>query len=104
LYYGITSKTGTFLESDVEGLANSTVSNDNTQSWSSVTAGSGEYLLFAFPTRLGVPVFYVGGFAGGFESPETVSITNVNGYTENYYVWRSTNSNLGSTSVETRSS
>ena len=102
LYYGKTTKTSTFLESDVEGLVNSTVSNDNTQVWTSVTTGAGEYMLFAFPTRLGIPTFYVGGFEGGFEAPETVSVTNLNGYAENYYVWRSTNSNLGATVVTTQ--
>lgn len=102
LYYGVTTKTDTYLESDVEGLANSTISNDNTQTWDSVNADTGEYLLFAFPVRLGVPTFYVGGFEGGFESPETVSVTNVNGYAEDYYVWRSTNSGLGATVVVTQ--
>lgn len=101
LYYGITTDTSGFNEADVEGLANSTISNDNTQTWNSVTAGAGEYLLFAFPTRLGIPTFFVGGFEGGFESPETVAVTNINGYTENYYVWRSTNANLGATIVTT---
>lgn len=101
LYYGVTTKTDTFTEADVEGLANSEITNDNTQEWDSVTAGSGEYLLFAFPTRLGTVTFWVGGFEGGFESPETVSVTNSNGYTEDYYVWRSTNSNLGATVVTT---
>jgi len=101
LYYGKTVKTDTFLEADVEGLANSEVTNDNTQTWDSVTTGSGEYMLFAFPKRLGTVSFWVGGFEGGFESPETVSVTNANGFTEDYYVWRSTNSNLGATVVET---
>jgi len=101
LYYGITLKTDTFTEADIENLANSEVTNDNTQTWDSVTAGVGEYLLFAFPTRLGIVTFYVGGFEGGFEDPETVSVTNVNGYSEDYYVWRSTNSNLGATVVVT---
>lgn len=102
LYYGKTSTASGFSEADVEGLANSTVSNDNTQTWNSITTGAGEYMLFAFPTRLGTPTFYVGGFAGGFEAAETVAITNINGYTENYYVWRSTNSNLGATIVTTQ--
>jgi len=102
LYYGKTVKTDTFLEADIEGLANSEVTNDNTQVWDAVTTGSGEYMLFAFPKRLGIPTFWVGGFEGGFEDPETVSVTNVNGYTEDYYAWRSTNSNLGATVVETK--
>jgi len=104
LYYGATTTASGYSEADVEGLANSVITNDNTQIWNQVTAATGEYLLFAFPARLGTVVFYVGGFEGGFESPETVSVTNVNGYTENYYVWRSTNSGLGATTVETRSS
>jgi len=102
LYYGKTTKTDTFLETDIEGLANSPITNDNTQVWSSVTTGAGEYMLFAFPKRLGIPTFWVGGFEGGFESPETVSVTNINGWTEDYYAWRSTNSNLGATVVETK--
>ena len=102
LYYGVTSKTDTFLEADIEGLANSEITNDNTQSWDSVTAGAGEYMLFAFPKRLGIPTFWVGGFEGGFESPETVSVTNTNGWTEDYYAWRSENANLGATEVETK--
>ncbi len=102
LYYGKTTKTGTFLESDIEGLANSEITNDNTQTWDSVTTGSGEYMLFAFPKRLGTVTFWIGGFEGGFESPETVSVTNSNGWTEDYYAWRSTNANLGATVVETQ--
>jgi len=102
LYYGKTTKTSTFLESDIEGLANSSITNDNSQVWSSVTTGAGEYMLFSFPKRLGIPTFWVGGFEGGFESPETVSVTNINGWTEDYYAWRSTNSNLGATVVETK--
>lgn len=102
LYYGKTSKTDTYLEADVEGLATSEITNDNTQVWDAVTTGEGEYMLFAFPLRLGTPSFWVGGFEGGFEDSETVSVTNVNGYTEDYYVWRSTNSNLGETEVETK--
>jgi hypothetical protein len=102
LYYGKTTKTSGFTEADVEGLANSPITNDNTQVWNSVTTGAGEYMLFAFPKRLGIPTFWVGGFEGGFEAPETVSVTNSNGWAEDYYVWRSTNSNLGPTIVETK--
>ena len=56
-------------------------------------------MVYALPTRLGTVTFTVGGFTGGFEAPETLSITNVNGYAENYYVYRSTNKNLGTVSV-----
>lgn len=102
LYYGKTTKTATFLESDVKGLAANSITNDNTQVWAAVVTTVAEYMLFAFPKRLGVVAFWVGGFEGGFETAETVSITNANGWTEDYYAWRSTNSNLGSTIVETK--
>lgn len=103
LYYGKTTKTSGYNETDVEGLVNNPISNDNTQIWSSITTGSGEYMLFAFPKRLtpSIPLFCIGGFEGGFESPETVGVTNVNGWSEDYYVWRSTNANLGATIVHT---
>lgn len=104
LYYGVTTKTSGYNEADVEGLANAPVSNDVTQVWNALSVGGGQYMLFAFPTRLcsTLPTFWVGGFEGGFQSPETVAVTNANGYQENYYVWRSTNSGLGTTIVETK--
>lgn len=101
LYYGKTSTTDSYDEADVEGLANSEITNDNTQTWDAVTTGSGEYMLFAFPKRLGTVTFWVGGFSGGFQDPETVSVTNSNGWTEDYYVWRSDSADLGSTVVTT---
>ena len=102
LYYGKTTTTSSYSEADVEGLATNEITNDNTQTWDSVTTGASEYMLFAFPLRLGTPTFWVSGFEGGFEAPETVSVTNANGYAEDYYVWRSTNSNLGASIVETK--
>lgn len=102
LYYGKTTTTSGYSEADIEGLGTNEITNDNTQVWDAVTTGAGEYMLFAFPKRLGIPTFWVGGFEGGFESPETVSVTNSNGWTEDYYAWRSTNSNLGETVVETK--
>jgi hypothetical protein len=67
-----------------------------------VTAGAGEYIWFCYPKRLGTVTFWVGGFEGGFEAAETVSLTNMNGWTEDFYCWRSTNSNLGETAVTTQ--
>jgi hypothetical protein len=66
-----------------------------------VTAGVGEYIWFCYPKRLGTVTFWVGGFEGGFEAAETVSLTNMNGWTEDYYCWRSTQANLGVTAVKT---
>lgn len=67
-----------------------------------VTAGAGQYIIYAIPARLGDVVFYVSGFEGGFEEPETQTLTNASGYQEQYKVYRSTNANLGETTVEVR--
>jgi hypothetical protein len=93
IYYGGTSVTSSFTEANVEGLDQSSVTNDQTQIWTSITLDAGEYFLFAIPSRLSTPTFWDNstGFGASFESPETVAVTNVNGQTENYKVFRSTN-------------
>ncbi len=90
-------------EDTIEGLTggSSANSNDNTRTFT-VTAGASEYIWYCYPLRLGTVTFFVGGFEGGFESPETVSVTNVNGWSEDYYAYRSTNANLGETEVTTQ--
>ena len=97
-FWGVTSTASGYVEADIEGLANNELSNSRAKTFT-VAPGAGEYILYSYPSRLGAATFTVGGFVGGFESPETVSVTNASGYTENYYVYRSTNVNLGSTTV-----
>lgn len=67
-----------------------------------VDAGVGKYIIYAIPARLGTVAFYVGGFEGGFEEPVEMLLTNSSGYEEIYRVYRSTNANLGETTVEVR--
>lgn len=67
-----------------------------------VNPGVEQYIYFALPTRLGTPHFYVGGLEGGFEQVKTFSFTNSSGGSEQYIVYKSVNSNLGSTIVEVK--
>jgi hypothetical protein len=97
IYYGVSTAT-TFDEADVEALATSVISNTKGRTITE-TAGASDYIVYALPSRLGTVTFTVGGFEGGFESPETVSLTNSAGFTEDYYVYRSTNADLGLTTV-----
>lgn len=64
-----------------------------------VTAGAGQYIYYCVPKRFGTCSFTVGGFDGGFDLAATVSFTNGSGYTEDYYVYRSTHAGLGNTTV-----
>ncbi|MDO4268692.1 MAG: hypothetical protein Q4C73_09465 [Eubacteriales bacterium] len=65
----------------------------------SVTAGKGEHIIYAVPARYGTCLFNVGGFDGGFSKVATIEFTNASGYTESYDVYKSTNADLGSTTV-----
>lgn len=62
-------------------------------------AGANQYIYYAYPARFGSATFFVGGFEGGFDLLATVDFTNASGYTESYYVYRSSNHSLGSTEV-----
>lgn len=64
-----------------------------------VTAGVDQYIYYAYPSRYGRAIFMVGGFEGGFEEILTAELTNVSQYTEEYVIYRSTNQNLGTTTV-----
>lgn len=98
IYYGGSTVATGFTEGNVEGLTdlNSTISTDTTQTFNEVTLGASEYFVFAYPSRYTDPTNWFDNTTGfGLDlygsSPETVSITNANGYTENYDVWRSLN-------------
>ena len=65
----------------------------------SSTAGVDVYAWFAHKKSLGVATFVVGGFEGGFNAPTTLSFTNASGHIEDYYVYRSTNPEIGPVTI-----
>lgn len=67
-----------------------------------VTAGAGQYIYYAIPSAFGTPSFFVGGFEGGFSLLKNFEFQNSKGYTESYNVYKSTNANLGNTTVEVK--
>lgn len=58
-----------------------------------------QHIYLCIPRRLGTPTFMVGGFYGGFNKVETITFKNGFNYLEDYDIWKSTNSNLGNTTV-----
>ena len=83
-------------------------SNDITRTWSTVTAGTNDWVMFAWPAASRVnggntPTFTVGVLSGGFtestNSPQ--NYTNANGYTESYRIFVSNQKNLGAITVIT---
>lgn len=98
--WGAAAAPGTVDSAFLLGLSSAVLSGTkgrtiNKDGASDVNAGSGQYIWYAVPKRLGGCSFKVGGFSGGFEAAQTVSVTNASGFTEDYYVYRSTNAALG---------
>lgn len=92
IYYGVGG--ATFGQSQMIALLSNTKARTVT-----VNAGSGLYIWYAVPKRLGECKFTVGGFSGGFELMGIQSLTNANGYREDYYLYRSQIAGLGQTTV-----
>jgi len=98
-YYGVAAIPSSVNSEFIAGLASKILTGTKVRNIT-LNAGSGQYIWYAVPKRLGTCNFNVGGFDGGFQAPQTVSVTNESGYTEDYYVYRSTNANLGDTTVK----
>jgi hypothetical protein len=65
-----------------------------------VTAGPTQKVYYAYRTAYGAATFTVGGFSGGFAlDSSTISVTNTNGFTENYTLYESDNLGLGNITV-----
>lgn len=82
----------------VRGL-NKSLQKDQVKTFT-VNSGVNQYVWYALPTRYGEAVFNVGGFDGGFTKISEISFENSSGYTEEYAVYRSDNSNLGKKTVK----
>lgn len=98
LYYGVGNVEADAVDSAfVQGLTKKLTSSRTGDF--KVNATGANKIYYAIPTRLGTPVFYVGGFEGGFSKLKTFAYTNPSGYQENYDVYISTNAGLGDTTV-----
>ena len=90
---------------DIKNLEFKTDSNDQTQVWTEITGMTSDYILLCIPSRITDPASFWDnstGFGADFESSVTVSVINQYGYTENYDVFRSTNTVTGDFTLETK--
>ena len=97
VYYGVAAEPTTYDSAFVLGLAKELRANKKPSF--TANAGAGQYIYYCLPVSMGACTFAVGGFTGGFTLVDTIAFTNASGYTENYYIYRSDNANLGATSV-----
>lgn len=98
VYWG-TGVAGLTTEAHIEALASSELLASRVKTFSVNATGSLKVYL-AIPASYGTPTFTVGGFSGGFTLVSaTISVTNVNGVTQNYALYESDTPGLGSISV-----
>lgn len=98
VYYGVKTP-GTSIDNALVKALTKTLQSSRVKTFT-VTAGAGQYIWYALPVTYGACKFNVGGFDGGFSLEETISFTNDAGYTENYYIYKSDNANLGTQTVK----
>ncbi len=97
-YWGVGAASGDAIDKAFVAALRKTLTGTRARDIT-VNAAAGEYIYYAIPHRLGTPVFYVGGFEGGFDLAKTFDYENPSGYTESYDVYKSTNAGLGQTTV-----
>ena len=97
VYYGVATQPSVYDSAFILGLTKNLRSSKLTSF--SANAGSGQYIYYCLPKRMGTCAFKVGGFDGGFSLVKTIPFTNASGYTEDYYMYRSDNAGLGQTAV-----
>lgn len=96
IYYGVGDRTEAYDSSFILSL---TKTLQGSRSKTFTVSPDNEFIYFCSPVRLGACSFKVGGFEGGFEAPTTISFTNASNYTEDYYIYKSTNKITDSVTV-----
>lgn len=100
-YFGCASEPTTIDNAFLKTLTVHTGWADSRKTFSKTpNCTAGTYIWYAYPARLGESMFKMGGFQGGFRAAQLVYITNDSGYSEPYYVYRSSNSGLGSAIID----
>ena len=98
VYWGVAAGKEAYTDEDLLGLSGNALASGKARTFT-VNARADQYILYAIPSRFGVPTFKVNGFEGGFVKANTFEHTNASGYSQNYDVWKSVNQNLGNTQV-----
>ena len=98
VYYGA-AVPGVFNEAFVEALSSSALQTSGNRTFT-LASGPTQKKYFAFPTRLGGATVVIGGFTYSWTViSTTISVTNSDGYTENYTLIESENLGVPSETI-----
>lgn len=98
VYWGVATP-GTYNSAFISGLANKQLRGSRQGSFN-INVGAGQYGFVAIPQDMGAASFKTNGFNGGLSLQAVISYTNAFGFTKNYNLYRTENTNLGLTAVE----
>lgn len=104
IYWGGASKPGAYTESFIKSLASSSLASTKNRTFNANGGipGSDVHIYYAYRSAYGPSNFWVGGFMGGFTLVATIPVGTSAGLgvlAENYYLYESEQSGLGSTDV-----
>lgn len=96
-YYGVSSKTDVSSQSALSLLVGDLSGElSSSRAQSRTLSGNNQYMYFMYPASFGLATFKVNGLQNTAWELSSVSFTNSKGYTENYYIYRSTYLQSGS--------
>ena len=98
VYYGVAEEPEAYDDSFVMGL-NKNLQKNHKGSFNT-EATEGQYIYYCAPSSYGYPYLSVNGLIGGFEKVQTINFKNSYDHEEEYDIYRSEYSNLGSTLVK----
>ena len=96
-YWGVSNSSTTY-DSNFINTFSKELSSSRGKTFT-VNCGADQHIYYCIPTSFGTPTFTVGGFSGGFNKVSTIQFVNIYGHTESYDIYKSTNNNLGNTTV-----
>lgn len=79
----------------IKSLQNREFATDRVKTFNLNDNTAGKYIWYAYPARFNSAKFTMGGYSGGFAEPMVIEVTNEAGFTENYYLYRSTEAGVG---------
>lgn len=104
IYYGVSTKTSSFVSGDLIALTNQPITNSYTGNISNtINSTAGNYVIFTHPTAytaLHPSGLLFNGVTCLFSS-YSINVTNISGFNQNYYVYCSHKSGLGSSTLTT---
>lgn len=99
IYYGSAAEPTSYSSSFILGLSSKILKASRGGSYT-MTVATGQYGFLCIPASYGTPTVKIGGFVTELENVTSISHTNASGYTQNYNIYRTSQSGLGTLTMD----